>query len=100
MPAQRHLILGRVAQERRQHAKALVEFAEAAKVWPNNAFARYYTALSAEHVGDFDRALEEYRYASVVGRARTRARARRLLTRRDSSRSLPGALLEVAKAPL
>jgi tetratricopeptide (TPR) repeat protein len=48
VPAQQHLIRGRIEQVRGQHGKALAEFDEAAKLWPNNAFARYYTALSAE----------------------------------------------------
>jgi tetratricopeptide (TPR) repeat protein len=30
-------------------------------LWPNNAGARYYAALAAEQLGDFDRAISEYR---------------------------------------
>jgi Flp pilus assembly protein TadD len=103
VPAQQHLIRGRVAQERRQHAKALAEFTEAAKLWPNNAIARYYTALSAEHVGDFDRALEEYRYAirTAVGATDARTRAARLLIAEGQlAQAYQVLFLEVAKAPL
>jgi tetratricopeptide (TPR) repeat protein len=31
------------------------------RLWPNNAGARYYAALAAEELGDFDRAISEYR---------------------------------------
>ena len=31
------------------------------RLWPNNAGARYYAALAAEQLGDFDRAISEYR---------------------------------------
>lgn len=35
--------------------------------WPNNAGARYHAARAAEQVGDFDRAIEEYRQAIRAG---------------------------------
>ena len=34
--------------------------------WPNNAIARYYAAVAAERLGEFRRAIEEYRYAMRV----------------------------------
>jgi tetratricopeptide (TPR) repeat protein len=81
VPALRALIRARVAQERGQPAQAIASFDEALRVWPNNPYAHYYTALAAEQVGDFDRALEEYRYAIriSVGTTDARTRAARLL---------------------
>jgi tetratricopeptide (TPR) repeat protein len=103
VPAQQHLIRGRVAQERRQYAKALAEFDEAIKVWPNNAFARYYTALAAERLGNFDRALEEYRYAIRTDVAATDARTRAsrlLISEGQLLQAYQLLFLEVDKAPL
>ena len=36
------------------------------RLWPNNAVARYYAAVAAEQVGDFERAIEDYRYAMRI----------------------------------
>lgn len=66
VPAHRELVRGRVALERREPRKALGHFSEGIRLWPNNAIARYYAAVAAEQVGDFDRAIEEYRYAMRV----------------------------------
>ena len=76
VPAQRNLILGRVAQERGDVAAALEHFDAALRLWPNNPWARYYTALAAERLGDFDRALEEYRYSIRIDQGATDARTR------------------------
>jgi tetratricopeptide (TPR) repeat protein len=103
VPAQSHLIRGRVAQERGDPAGALKEFDQALRVWPDNAVARYYTALAAEQKGDFDRALEEYRYAIRVDvgatDARTRA-AKLLIAQGEYLRAYQVLFLEVDKAPL
>jgi len=79
--AQRELILGRIAQERGRPEEALAHFDEALRLWPDNPFARYYAALAAEGVGDFERALEEYRYSIrvQVGATDARTRAAKLL---------------------
>jgi len=61
VPAYQHLIRGRVAQERRHPARALEEFDGALRLWPDNPWARYYAAIAAEELGDFERALEDYR---------------------------------------
>jgi tetratricopeptide (TPR) repeat protein len=57
------MIRGRVAFERNQYANAIEELDKAALLWPNNAPIRYYLARSSEGIGDFDRAIEEYRQA-------------------------------------
>jgi tetratricopeptide (TPR) repeat protein len=101
--AQRHLIRARVAQERGQHARALEQFDEALRVWPDNAFARYYAALAAEKLGDFDRAIEEYRYSIRISvgatDARTRA-ARLLIAEGQELRAYQLLFLDVDGAPL
>jgi len=74
--AQRDMIRGRVAQERGDYAGALALYDEAMRVWPNNPWARYYAGEAAEKLGDFDRALEEYRYSLRVSVAATDARTR------------------------
>jgi tetratricopeptide (TPR) repeat protein len=103
VPAQRRLIRGRVAQERGDAAGALAEYDEALRLWPNNPWARYYAALAAERLGDFDRALEEYRYAVRISvgatDARTRA-ARLLIAQGEFLLAYQLLFLEVAKAPL
>ena len=76
VPAHRHLILGRVAQERRRPAEALEAFDEALKLWPDNPWARYYAALAAEELGDFARALEEFRNSVRIQPDATDARTR------------------------
>jgi tetratricopeptide (TPR) repeat protein len=54
-------IRGRVALKRMDYEKALEYLTQGVLLWPDNAVARYYTALAAEGVGEFDRAIEEYR---------------------------------------
>ena len=76
IPAEKTLLLGRVALERGEARKALDLFAETSRVWPNQTFARYYAGYAAELVGDFDRAIEEYRHAIRSGAEETNARFR------------------------
>jgi tetratricopeptide (TPR) repeat protein len=76
VPVHGHLIRARVAQERAQPAVALEEFDEALRLWPDNPWARYYAALAAEELGDFGRALEEYRYSVRIEAEATDARSR------------------------
>jgi tetratricopeptide (TPR) repeat protein len=76
VPAHRQLILARVAQEQRDPARALEEFDEALRLWPDNPWARYYAALAAEELGDFERALAEYRFAVRISPGATDARTR------------------------
>jgi tetratricopeptide (TPR) repeat protein len=66
VPAHRSLVLGRVALERGEPARALEHFTEGNRLWPNNPVARYYAANAAEQIGDFERAVEDYRYAMRI----------------------------------
>lgn len=103
VPAQRRLILGRIWQERGDSARALAEFDEALRLWPNNAAGRYYAAVAAEALGDFDRALEEYRYSIRIdfGATDARTRAGRLLIAEGQLQKAYQVLfLEVAKKRL
>ena len=76
LDAHRAMIRARVAQQRGQPEQALAHFDEAFRLWPDNPWARYYAALAAEAIGDFDRAIEEYRYAIRISPAATDARTR------------------------
>lgn len=59
--AYRSLIEARVHLNEHRPALALARLDEALPTWPNNAGARYWAARAAEQIGDFDRAIEEYR---------------------------------------
>lgn len=63
VPAQRSLIQGRVYLSTDRPAEALDRLTDGNRLWPNNAIARYYTAVAAEQAGDLERAVEEYRYS-------------------------------------
>jgi tetratricopeptide (TPR) repeat protein len=76
VPAHQEMIRARVAQERGQAALALEHFDEAFQLWPDNPWARYYAALAAESIGDFDRAVDAYRYAIRIAADATDARIR------------------------
>ena len=70
------MIRARVAQERGDHAAALDHYEQAFLLWPDNPWARYFAALSAEALGQFDRAIELYRYAIRLQADATDARFR------------------------
>ena len=76
LPVHRHLIVGRVHYERGEMREALERLEASLRLWPENAGARYYAALAAERLGDFDRAIEEYRYSIRSNAAATDARYR------------------------
>jgi len=61
--AHRSMIRGRALLEMGETAPALESLSEGNRFWPNNAVARYYTAVAAERLGLIDRAVEEYRYS-------------------------------------
>jgi len=73
LPAHRSLVRGRVELARGEPAAALKLFDEGMSLWPNNAVARYYAAIAAEQLGDFARAIEDYRYAMRIDAAATDA---------------------------
>jgi len=101
--AHRRLIRGRVAQERRDPAGAIEEFDAALQLWPDNPWARYYTALAAEELGDFNRAIDEYRNAIRIDPGATDARtrgARLLLAAGDPSSALVVLQTRMGEAPL
>jgi tetratricopeptide (TPR) repeat protein len=76
VPAQRALVLGRAQLAQGDPARALEHLSETNQLWPNNVYARYFTAQAAEQIGDIDRAIEEYRYALRVNTDATDARVR------------------------
>lgn len=57
------MLRGRIAFERGDLGQALAELDMAALLWPDNAPIRYYLARASEGLGEFDRAVEEYRQA-------------------------------------
>jgi tetratricopeptide (TPR) repeat protein len=93
-PAHQSVLRGRIALERGDPKSALKLFDEGLRVWPNNAVARYYSAIAAERVGDFTRAVEDYRYAMRIDVNATDAYLR--LARLETARGQ----LEAAQATL
>jgi tetratricopeptide (TPR) repeat protein len=75
-PPLRFMIEARVAQEREDHAQAISLYEEAARLWPDNEYARYHAARSAEQIGDFDAAIELYRHATRISVETTNAMSR------------------------
>ena len=63
----RGLIEARVAINRDDPAKALARLDLVLPNWPNNPGARYWAARAAEQLGDFPRAIEEYRQSIRSG---------------------------------
>ena len=57
------LIEARIALDQGRPKEALERLDAVFPVWPNNAGARYYAARAAEQLGDFRRAIDEYRQA-------------------------------------
>jgi tetratricopeptide (TPR) repeat protein len=57
------LIEARIALDQGNPKEALERLDAVFPVWPNNAGARYYAARAAEQLGDFRRAIDEYRQA-------------------------------------
>jgi len=86
VPVHRLLVQGRVALARGNPKKALEIFGQANEMWPNNAVARYYTAVAAEQVGNFARAVEDYRYSMRIDVNATDAYLRLARLQRASGR--------------
>jgi len=76
LKAHQEMIRARVAQERGHPAEALAHFDAAFLLWPDNPWARYSAALAAEDVGDFDRAIDEYRNVLRIDLVDTDTRTR------------------------
>jgi tetratricopeptide (TPR) repeat protein len=91
----RELIRGRVALESGSPEQALKHFSEGLRLWPDNAVARYFAATAAERIGDFDRAIEEYRYSIRANASATDARLR--LARLYSAAGDDSSALEVIR---
>lgn len=92
----RELIRARVAQERGDHLAALDHFEEGFRLWPDNPWARYLAARSAEATGQFDRAVELYRYAIRIQVGATDARYRLAMIHTHEGRPTEGlAILKI-----
>ena len=65
--AYRGLVEARVHLNEGRPAEALARFDTVFPAWPDNAGARYYAARAAEQLGDFERAMEEYRQSLRSG---------------------------------
>jgi len=94
-PPFRLMIEARVAQEREEHARAISLYNEAARLWPDNEFARYHAARSAEQMGDFEAAIEFYRHATRISAETTNAMTHIALLLYASDR--PSEALEVLR---
>jgi tetratricopeptide (TPR) repeat protein len=84
----RELVRGRVAYARDDCETAQAHFEEALGLWPENAVARFFNGRCAEELGDFDRAIEDYRYSMRADPRATDARlrlARILAAQRDGA---------------
>jgi tetratricopeptide (TPR) repeat protein len=57
------LLKGRLLLATGDPEGALLAFESGIRLWPNNAGARFLAGKAAEQIGDFDRAVEEYREA-------------------------------------
>lgn len=60
-PALRDLILGRIFLAEGNPAAALEAFTSGIRLWPNNPSGRFLAGEAAEALGDFPRAMSEYR---------------------------------------
>jgi tetratricopeptide (TPR) repeat protein len=67
------LIRGRVLLERGDGRAALAAFEAGIRLWPNNASSRFLAGQAAERIGDFERAVTEYRESVRANAAQTKA---------------------------
>jgi len=100
VPVHQALVRGRAALAMGRPAEALAFFDEGLKLWPDNAVARYYAARSAEQTGNFDRAIEAYRYAVRADPEGTDAKLRlaRLLFAQGDNQMVAAAVAHTGKA--
>jgi superkiller protein 3 len=62
-PVMESLLRGRLLLARARPAEALEALEEGLRLWPDHSVARWLAAQAAEQLGDYDRALTEYREA-------------------------------------
>ncbi|MDE0883927.1 MAG: tetratricopeptide repeat protein [Myxococcota bacterium] len=72
----KEMIRGRAYFEQGDYAEALEHFDQGLLLWPNNFVVRYLAGISAEEIGDFSRAIDEYRYSMRDGASGTDSRLR------------------------
>ena len=72
-PELRSLIRGRILLGEGDARGALAAFEAGIQLWPNNASARFFAGQAAEQVGDFPRAISEYRESIRGSRGRGEA---------------------------
>ena len=72
-PAHADITRGMIHLEQNKPGLALQHFEAGLRLWPNHSVGRYYSAVAAERLGDFDRAISEYRQALRSGAADTPA---------------------------
>ena len=70
------LIEARIALDEGNPKQALERLDAVFPIWPNNAGARYYAARAAEQMGDFRRAIDEYRQSMRSAPEQTEAALR------------------------
>jgi len=71
--AMRDLIIGRILLGQGDYAGALVAFEAGIRLWPNNPAGRFLAGQAAERIGDFDRAISEYKESMRANPARSTA---------------------------
>jgi tetratricopeptide (TPR) repeat protein len=91
----REMIKARIAQERRDFPLALKHFKAAFQLWPDNPWARYYAAIVSEAVGDFDGAVEQYRYSIRISPGATDSRIR--VARLHLAEGRPGHAVQILR---
>jgi tetratricopeptide (TPR) repeat protein len=67
------LIIGRILLAQGDPAGALVSFEAGILLWPNNPAGRFLAGQAAERIGDFDRAISEYKESMRANPARSTA---------------------------
>jgi tetratricopeptide (TPR) repeat protein len=76
VPAHRELLEARALMSEGRLEESLARFDAGLRMWPDNAVAHYYAARVAERLGNFDRAVDEYRYSIRSGLGASNARLR------------------------
>jgi len=69
----RDLITGRILLAEGDPRGALASFEKGILLWPNSAAARFLAGQAAEQIGDFERAVSEYRESVRADASRTKA---------------------------